>query len=236
MAMKSLPTVEEAAELSPEELRNTTVLALDQAACRYAQAMYWDEEFQKLAELESLSQEEQDRIFNELICACVVLIMLVFEAPDLDVSEDRRVYFRELSDCMPDVHARQLKDLGVEEEHRELWIQLIRMRHEEYARDRHEVRAAAMDLESKEKDLDEEDLSNIQKIVPVQAVAVGCHHHICRQEVEGRNELFLLVLDKLSQFYVEFRVSTEGGKITRLTRVRTAIRKAWRRRFKTGGR
>ena len=59
------------------------------------------------------------------------------------------------------------------------------MRYEEYARDRHSVRAAAMQIESAEKDLDLNDLSNIQLVLPVQAVAIGCHAHICRGQTDG---------------------------------------------------
>ena len=58
---------------------------LDQAACNFAHTMYWHKNFQALARLDQLNQGEQDRIFNELIVANIVLIMLSFEAPDLGV-------------------------------------------------------------------------------------------------------------------------------------------------------
>jgi len=99
------------------------------------------------------------------------------------------------------------------------------MRYEEYARDRHDVRAAAMQIESAEKSLDLDDLSKIQLLVPVQAVAIGCHHHICRGDTDGRDDLFKLTLRSLSMFYVELRVRLEGGRITPLTRARVAFKR-----------
>ena len=103
------------------------------------------------------------------------------------------------------------------------------MRYEEYARDKHDVRAAAMQIESAEKGLDLDGLSKIQMLVPVQAVTIGCHHHICRGETDGRDELFKLTLKLLSKFYVELRVRLEGGKITPLTRAQVALKRLFHR-------
>jgi len=86
-----------------------------------------------------------------------------------------------------------------------------------------------MQIESSEKGLDMDSLSKIQMLVPVQAVAIGCHHHNCRSRTEGRDELFKLTLSSLSKFYVEIRVRFEGGTITPLTRARVALKGILRR-------
>lgn len=103
------------------------------------------------------------------------------------------------------------------------------MRYEEYARDRHDVRAAAMRIESSEKSLDIDNFSRIQLLVPVHGVAIGCHHHICRGETEGRDDLFKLTLRSLSKFYVKLRVGLERGRITALTRARVGLKRILRR-------
>jgi hypothetical protein len=121
-----------------------------------------------------------------------------------------------------------LGTLGVEANYLRDWEKLIAMRYEEYARDRHDVRAAAMQIESSKKSLDLDDLAKIQMLVPVQAVAIGCHHHICRGDTEGRDDLFKLTLRSLSMFYVELRVRLEGGRITPLTRARVALKRMLR--------
>lgn len=210
---------------SAGEVAEATAGALDQAACQYAHALYWETKFQELARLKELSQEEQDRIFNELITACVVLIMLSFEAPDLRVDDDMRDHFHQLKDAMPEAHVRYLRGMGVQEEHLETWRKLIHLRYDEYARDRHGVRAAAMELASREGELEMKELSRIQVAVAVQSVAIGCHTHICRGKTDGRDDLFLLLVERLGRFYVEFRIRMEGGKISPITRARTAIRR-----------
>ena len=115
--------------------------------------------------------------------------------------------------------------MGIATEHLLNWEKLISLRYDEYARDRHEVRSAAMEVQSSEKVLDLDDLSKIQMLVPVQTVAIGCHHHICRGETTGRDELFKLTLRLLSRFYVDVRVRLEGGKATPLTRARQSLQR-----------
>jgi len=214
---------------SLDHMADATAAVLVHAATGSAFHLFHNKQFRKLAGFEQLSQAEQDRIFNELVVASVVLIMLVLEAPDLRVAEEFRDYLCDLNKRIPKAHVDHLRTLGVETEHLRDWEKLIAMRYEEYARDRHDVRAAAMQIESSEKGLDLDDLSKIQMLVPVQAVAIGCHHHICRSDTEGQDDLFKLTLRSLSKFYVELRVRLEGGRITPLTRARVALKRILRR-------
>ena len=210
---------------SLDHMANETAAALVRAAGGFAFKLFQDRQFRQLAAFDHLSQTEQDRIFNELVVASIVLIMLVLEAPDLRVASEFRAYLSDLIKKIPEAHIDYLRTSGVEAVHLRDWEKLIAMRYEEYARDRHDVRAAAMQIESSEKGLDLDDLSKIQMLVPVQAVAIGCHHHICRGDTKGRDELFKLILRDLSRFYVELRVRFEGGTITRLMRLRVALKR-----------
>jgi len=228
------PIVNDMAMKKPEfesldQMADVTASALAKAAASSAFHLFQDRQFRRLADLEQLSQTEQDRIFNELMVAFLVLIMLALEAPDLRIPREFRDYCAALNKKIPKAHIDELRHLGVEKKHLKTWKKLIDMRYEEYARDRHDVRAAAMQIESSEKGLDIDGLSKIQMLVPVQAVAIGCHHHICRSRTEGRDELFKLTLSSLSKFYVEIRVRFEGGEITPLTRAQVALKRILRR-------
>ncbi len=155
--------------------------------------------------------------------------MLLLEAPDLRIANEFRAYCAGLRPRIPRAHLKQLRTLGVEAENLRDWERLITMRFEEYARDRHDVRAAAMHLESLEQELSLDGLSKIQLLVPVQAAAIGCHHHVCRGDTDGRDELFKLILRSLSRLYLELRVRLEGGRVTPLGRARMAVKKTLRR-------
>jgi hypothetical protein len=220
---------------SLDHMANETAAALVYAAGASAFQLFQDMQFRQLAGFEQLSQTEQDRIFNELVVASIVLIMLVLEAPDLRVATEFHDYLSDLNQKIPKAHLDYLRTSGVETEHLRDWEKLIAMRYEEYARDRHDVRAAAMQIESSEKGLDLDDLSKIQMLVPVQAVAIGCHHHICRGDTEGQDDLFKLTLKSLSRFYVELRVRLEGGRITPLMRMWVTLKRILHR-MRTGRR
>lgn len=221
--------MDESQSQSMEQMTETAAHALVQAAASHAFRLFNDADFRRLAGFDRLGQTEQDRIFNELVCAFLVLIMLILEAPDLRVDAEFRGYLAELKKRIPGAHVEQLRKLGIEKRHLKEWEKLIGMRYEEFARDKHGVRAAAMRLESRERDLDLDDLAGIQLLVPVQAVAIGCHDHVCRGKTEGHDDLFKSVLKPLSRFYVEIRVRLEGGKITWWTRLWMALRRMVRR-------
>jgi hypothetical protein len=210
---------------SLDQMADTTAAGLVQVAAHQAFQLFRDKEFRRLMNFDILSQVEQDRIFNELVVACVVLIILLLEAPDLRVPPEFRDYLLALKEKILGAHLDYLRTLGVEAEHLQGWGKLMDMRCEEYAKDRHEVRAAAMEVEAAEKTLDLNDLSKIQMLVPVQAVAIGCHDHVCRGETQGRDDLFKFTLRSLSRFYVDIRIRMEGGKITSLTRARLALKR-----------
>lgn len=218
---------------SLDHMANETAAGLVQAAGGTAFQLFHNKQFRRLAGFKKLSEVEQDRIFNELVVASVVLIMLVLEAPDLRVAVKFRNYISDLNKKIPKAHLEYLKTLGVETEYLRDWEKLISMRYEEYAKDRHNVRAAAMQIESSEKGLDTDDLSKIQMLVPLQAVAIGCHHHICRGDTEGQDDLFKLMLNSLSRFYFEFRVRLGGGRITPLKKAEVTVKRILRR-MRTG--
>lgn len=217
---------------SLDQMADATAAALAQGAAGSAFHLFREEQFRLLASFDQLSQTEQDRIFNELVVAYLVLIVLMLEAPDLRIAPESRGYLTSLNQKIPKAYVNHLKDLGIETRYLGEWEKLIAMRYEEYARDRHHVRAAAMENESSEKNLNMNTLSRIQMLVPVQAVAIGCHHHVCRGDTKGHDELFKLTLESLSKFYVDLRVGFEGRKTTPLARARTAVKRIIHRKNK----
>jgi len=202
-----------------------TAHALSETASHAVFEVFSDKTFRRLAKFESLSQVEQDRIFNELVVGWLVLIRLTLEAPDLHVDPDLKQYLTLLQSKIAPAHVANLAKLGVPAEQCRVWEKLIEMRYDEYARDRHQVRAAAMELESAEKDLTLEDLAQLQVFVPVHAVAIGCHHHICRGETEARHDLFKAILRPLARFYVDTRLRFEGVNPGPLLKIRSALRR-----------
>ncbi len=213
----------------PPLAKMASILAasLSQAASQYAFKLFRDRKFRQFLEFDKLKKIEQDRIFNELVVTNLILLMLTLEAPDLRMDSDVKDYFFALKDELPKAHVNCLRELGIEEKYLRGWRKLIHMRYEEYSKDKHEARQAAMEIESRQKELTTEGLVDIQLLLPVQTVAIGCHYHLLRGKVRGKDELFKLIVRSLGRFYVEVRVPLEGGKITFGKKNRVKIRHLW---------
>ena len=214
---------------SIDEMATATAGALSASASQTAFAVFSDKAFRRWAGFADLAQGEQDRIFNELVVAWLVLIRLTLEAPDLRVDHDLKEYLALLQTKIAPAHIASLAKLGVTPAQCHDWETLLSLRYEEYARDRHQVRAAAMELESAEKELELEDLTRLQVFVPVQAVAIDCHQHLCRGATVGRDELFKMIFRSLARFYVDTRLRFEGVTPGPLMRIRAALRRLLRR-------
>ena len=126
------------------------------------------------------------------------------------------------------MYISQLRSMSIENKYLKQWITLINMRYQEYTDDKVKAREAAMIVESQDKDIDIKKLSEIQLMLPLQTVAIGCHHHICRGKTDGRDDLFKMIIRWLGEFYVEFRVIVEGKAISVLTRIKVGIRRLFR--------
>lgn len=188
--------------------------------------LFTNKRFRELCFFDSIPQLEQDRIFNELVLAVLTVMMLTCDAPD--VPEEGKIFFQKIKELLPNEYISQLKNMGIEKKYLKEWETLIDMRYQEYTKDKLESREAAMIVESQEKEIDIQKLSEIQLMLPLQTVAIGCHHHICRSKTDGRDELFKLIIRWLGEFYVEFRVLVEGKQISTLTRVRIYLRRLFR--------
>jgi len=213
---------------TPEQLAHATAANFQKAAADYAFSIFQDKRFRQLAKLDHVPAAEQDFVFNELICATLVLNRLILEAPDLRVNDTVKEYFKHLSGLVNEAHIRTLAGLGIETHHLAEWRTLLKMRYDEYAKDRHTVRAAAMRSASADKKIGLKDLDGIQLLLPLQTVAIGCHTHICRGQTDGRDEQFKRLLEKLGKFYLEIRVRLEVGRVSHLQKARVALRRALR--------
>jgi hypothetical protein len=196
---------------------------LAQIAGNIAFQLFTDKKFRALCFFDSISQLEQDRIFNELVLAVLTVIMLTCDAPD--IPEESKMFFQKIRDELPKGYLSQLKNMGIEKKYLDQWNTLIDMRYQEYTKDKLEAREEAMIVESKEKDIDIKKLSEIQLMLPLQTVAIGCHHHICRSKTHGRDELFKIIIRWLGEYYVEFRTLVEGRKITTLMRIKVYLKR-----------
>ena len=132
------------------------------SASGHAFRLYSSRKFRRLVNSKQQNQVEQDRIFNELVVAFVVMTILLLEAPDLRVPDEFKEYLALLHGRIPKAHIDCLRNLGVQDEYLDDWEKLIDLRYQEYAKDRHDVRVAAMELKAADDELELKDLQKFR--------------------------------------------------------------------------
>jgi len=140
---------------------------------------FWEnEEVRKSINFNEIEQEEQDRIYNEIMATALVGAILLFEAMEKtpknekfsDKIGDLRVEFKQH-------YIDYLSGLNLSQEKVEMWGQLIDMRLEEYKRHMAQYRKYLV-----------EDMEWFQ------VVATGGLHHIRRGKPQGKDDpLFKLL-------------------------------------------
>ena len=144
-------------------------------------SLFNKQQFRKLVNFDKLDQQEQDRIFNEILVAGLILLILMFSRLEKMAPHDIiRQFYAELQMEMHSRYSNWLKELGTSSEFTDLWKTLIKMRTEEYRRDYKEHRREL------EKDW--------QKNPWVFVTALGGYKHIRRGQGKPGDPLFKIFL------------------------------------------
>ena len=197
---------------SPQKMAMIMAVSFDRLASEHAFKIFRDNKFRNLLWFSSLSQVEQDRVFNELVVSGICLVMLTMEAPDLQSAPELKEYFQFVRDQMSKAHVNELKNYGSEKKYLKTWEKLIDLRYEEYHKEKLEIRSAALEMDIN--DGSRESLEEIQIMLPVNTIAIGAHRHILRGQTKDKDELFKYLVREFGRLYVQIRLSLEGKKIT----------------------
>lgn len=97
----------------------------------------WQENtFRNLVNFDSISQTEQDRIFNELeVSALGLFILNLDHAVESSKSQETEIFYSKLKHALVEGFLNLFKKLNIEQKHIHEWRILIDMRLEEYRRD-----------------------------------------------------------------------------------------------------
>ena len=141
-----------------------------------------EKEFKNLLNFEQIGQEEQDRIFNELVVTGLCLIYLTLERGERENPNAKsQNTFRQIKNQIVGGYVHTLTQGGVSKELTDLWYQLVAMRCEEYR----------YDYKTHKKMF-----SDGRENYWVHVCAIGGSDHICR----GKNALIEKLLPDISKW------------------------------------
>ena len=114
------------------KLAKSLVLDISQSGFEFWQ----DSEFRKLVSFDSLSQTEQDRIFNEVVVTGLGLLVLYLDGAVAEITLTKhQVYFDQLQKDSLKFFISYLEEIGIPKKFVKIWQKLIDMRLEEYRED-----------------------------------------------------------------------------------------------------
>ena len=165
-----------------------------------------DEEVRRLIRFEKHSEEEQNRIFNELTVTNIALLMLLIDQRVQETSEEfHKEYLQALRAEIPKFYSAFLRRINVPEHLAKLWDQLVEMRYDEYSTDM---------LESRRKFFEEEgneiahEIASDNRAMIFQTVVLGLYSHLTRGKIKKGDPLYI--------FLQKYLIGTHKGLIKRI--------------------
>lgn len=158
-------------------------------------------EFRQSIGFDKMDQEEQDRIFNELVINGLSLSYLTLERGEKEnANQKSQDTFRQIKNNLTSGYVKTLASTGVEKQFTDLWYQLMAMRCEEYRQDYESHKAV---------------FAERRENYWVYVCAIGGSDHICR----GEGKLVESILPQINKWcgklYIEcMRVIAKELKAT----------------------
>lgn len=146
---------------------------------RLALELFRDKRFRGYLKFSEISEEEQNRIFNELTVTNLVLLMLLLDQVTREISddEDKKEFYQALRQAVPEYFKGFIRRIGIPDEYAKIWDKLVDLRYDEYVKDALEVRGEFLNHQ------DLADLALDRNVVIFQAIAFGLYHHLVRGKV-----------------------------------------------------
>ncbi|MDO8451799.1 MAG: hypothetical protein Q7S76_02925 [bacterium] len=164
-----------------------------------------DEEFRSLIRFDKHSEEEQNRLFNELTVTNIALLMLLIDQRVQETSEEfYKEYLVALRKAVPEFYSAFLRRINIPEALAKLWDQLVEMRYDEYSNDMLEFRRRFFDEEN---ELAHEIASDNFAMI-FQTVVLGLYSHLTRGKIKKGDPLYL--------FLQKYLVGVHKGLIKRI--------------------
>jgi len=164
-----------------------------------------DEEFRRLIRFDKHSEEEQNRLFNELTVTNIALLMLLIDQRVQETSEEfHKEYLVAFRSAVPEFYSAFLRRIHIAEPLAKHWDQLVEMRYDEYSKDMLEFRRRFFDEVN---ELAREIASDNRAMI-FQTVVLGLYSHLMRGKIKKGDPLYL--------FLQKYLIGVHKGLINRI--------------------
>lgn len=151
-----------------------------------AYQVFLDKRFRELVKFDEQAEEEQNRIFNELVVTGLVFSLFFIEDRESFAKAGRKEFWKNVSEKIPVSMADGLAKMDIPKGYVSIWKKLLKKRTKEYLEKRKITESVWREEFSKIKKSEK----NKGDILRIETVAIGSLMHIARNE-ERENEKFL---------------------------------------------
>lgn len=153
---------------------------------------FWRQsDFRDLVKFESLTQTEQDRIFNELVVTGIILAMFTVDemvSGRTNITLEKQISFSKIRKGIGEAYVQTLKDFGVQREFTRIWKKLIDLREKEYLKDLTLANQEAI------KGADFKKYPELRSIwARIETLVIGSLHHIRRGKTSPKDPLWKML-------------------------------------------
>ncbi len=148
--------------------------------------LFKDEKFRQLVKFTEIGEEEQNRIFNELMVTNLMFLMFLLEQILKEANDEKRkLYYKSLRETVPEYFKKYLRTIGIQEEYASIWDALIDLRYDEYSKDIIDVRSEFLKGDNELSELGKQNIAMIY-----QSLALGLYRHIVRGKIVQDDPLY----------------------------------------------
>ena len=143
-------------------------------------------DFRMYVDFDHQTQEEQDRIFNELEVSLIGLYILRLDHAIIGAPKDKEITFKALRAGIKEGFLKLQSDAGVEEKYIKVWDQLIEKRLKEY---REHIKIT-MEQSENDKNFKGKDTDLRPTWARVETMKIDCLSHIRRGKFDEKDPLW----------------------------------------------
>lgn len=163
--------------------------------------LFKDQQFRSLIKFDKMIEDEQNRVFNELVVTNLILLMLLLDRFALEADRgDKKEYLTVLRKAVPEYFNSFIGTLGIPEKFVNIWKKLVDLRYDEYINSTHEIRGEFLQHD----DAEIRDHAMDFKLMIFQSIAIGLYDHIMRGKIYPKSPIYKYLQPYLFKVYTGY--------------------------------
>ncbi len=163
---------------------------------------FQNQKFHGLIKFDQQTEEDQNRLFNELTVTNIVLIMLLIDQKIRESNDSIKTeYYKELRKGIPEFYSAFIRRINIPENLAVIWDMLVIKRFDQYEQDMIAIRGEFMNQNDKTFQI----VSQDNNLLIFQATVLGMYEHLVKGQVVKGDPLYKHLQEYLVSVYKYYK-------------------------------